>query len=47
MRSLFDFAYAMAVDGHEWAKHPPVLLSGEGSDARLKGQASESGTPKD
>ena len=47
MKSLFDFAYAMAVDGHEWANHPPVLLSGEGSDARLGGQASESGSPKD
>jgi predicted acylesterase/phospholipase RssA len=38
MRSLFDLAYGMAVDGHEWAKNPPVLLSGEGEDARLKSQ---------
>jgi predicted acylesterase/phospholipase RssA len=34
MRSLYDLAYAMALEGHEWAKHPPVLLSGEGEDAR-------------
>jgi hypothetical protein len=33
MRSLFDVAFKMAVEGHEWATHPPVLLSGEGEDA--------------
>lgn len=47
MKSLFDFAYAMAVEGHEWAKHPPVLLSGEGEDAKLRGQAGASGSPTD
>jgi predicted acylesterase/phospholipase RssA len=47
MKSLFDFAYTMAVEGHEWAKHPPVLLSGEGSDARLRGQTGASGSPPD
>jgi predicted acylesterase/phospholipase RssA len=35
MRSLYDLAYGVAVEGHEWAKHPPVLLSGEGEQARL------------
>ena len=33
MRSLFDLAYKMAVEGVEWSKHPPVLLSGEGDEA--------------
>ena len=33
MKSLFDLAYSMALEGHEWAKHPPVLLSGEGEEA--------------
>ena len=38
MRSLFDLGYTMAAEGHEWAKHPPVLLSGEGDEnARLRG----------
>jgi len=33
MRSLYDLAHGMAVGGHMWAKHPPVLLSGEGDDS--------------
>jgi hypothetical protein len=36
MRSLFDTAYEMAVDGIEWSKHPPVLLAGEGQDAGMR-----------
>ncbi len=36
MRSLFDLAYKMAVEGVEWSKHPPVLLSGEGDEARAR-----------
>ena len=28
MRSLFDLGEKMAVEGHEWSKHPPVLVSG-------------------
>jgi predicted acylesterase/phospholipase RssA len=41
MRSLYDLAYGMALEGHEWAKHPPVLLSGEGEDARLSSPPGE------
>jgi hypothetical protein len=36
MRSLFDTAYTMAVEGIEWSKHPPVLLAGEGQDAAVR-----------
>jgi predicted acylesterase/phospholipase RssA len=36
MRSLYEFAYKMAVQGIDWAKHPPVLLSGEGTEARAR-----------
>ena len=43
MRSLFDLAYKMATDGIEWSKHPPVLLSGEGDDARLRTSGQSSG----
>ncbi len=45
MRSLFDLAYGMALEGHEWAKHPPVLLSGEGEDARIGVQPGTPGSP--
>ncbi len=44
MRSLFDLAYAMGLENNEWAKHPPVLLSGEGEDARAGSQLGE-GSP--
>jgi predicted acylesterase/phospholipase RssA len=38
MRALFDLGDTMAARGHEWSKHPPVLLSGEGDEnARLRG----------
>jgi predicted acylesterase/phospholipase RssA len=37
MRSLYDLAYRMAAEGVEWSKHPPVLLSGEGEEARRRG----------
>jgi predicted acylesterase/phospholipase RssA len=43
MRSLFDLAYKMATEGIEWSKHPPVLLSGEGDDARLRSSGDSSG----
>ena len=36
MRSLYDFAYRMSAQGVDWAKHPPVLLSGEGAEARAR-----------
>ncbi len=39
MRALYDLAYTSAAEGHEWAKHPPVLLSGEGEDAKLRSPA--------
>jgi len=38
MKALYDLAYQLAADGYGWAKHPPVLLSGEGEDARLRPQ---------
>ncbi len=28
MQALFDTGYQMAEEGHEWSKHPPVLVSG-------------------
>jgi predicted acylesterase/phospholipase RssA len=37
MRSLFDLGHKMALEGVEWSKHPPVLLSGEGDEARRRG----------
>ncbi len=39
MRALYDLAYKTAAEGHEWEKHPPVLLSGEGDDAKLRSRA--------
>jgi len=45
MRSLFELAYGMAEEGHEWEKHPPVLLSGEGEEARLRAQPAEESPP--
>ena len=36
MRALYDLAYKTAAEGHEWEKHPPVLLSGEGEDAKAR-----------
>jgi predicted patatin/cPLA2 family phospholipase len=44
MRSLYDLAYALALEGEHWAKHPPVLLSGEGEEAR-KGSPRGEGPP--
>ncbi|HWZ85421.1 MAG TPA: patatin-like phospholipase family protein [Thermoanaerobaculia bacterium] len=32
MRALFDLGDKMAAERHEWATHPPVLLSGEGDE---------------
>jgi len=43
MRALFDLGYQMATDGVEWAKHPPVLLSGEGQDAGTRSPGESSG----
>jgi predicted acylesterase/phospholipase RssA len=45
MRSLYDLAYGMATQGMEWSKHPPVLLSGEGDEARARGVADEAPAP--
>jgi hypothetical protein len=28
MRDLFAVGEKMALEGHEWSEHPPVLLSG-------------------
>jgi len=28
MKALFDVGYKLASEGHEWSKHPPVLVSG-------------------
>lgn len=36
MRALYELAFQLALDGYGWAKHPPVLLSGEGADTRLR-----------
>jgi predicted acylesterase/phospholipase RssA len=36
MRALYEAAYEAAAAGHEWETHPPVLLSGEGSEARAR-----------
>jgi len=44
MRSLYDLARGMAVGGHMWAKHPPVLLSGEG-DENARARSLESDDP--
>jgi predicted acylesterase/phospholipase RssA len=43
MKALYDLAYDMARNGHEWETHPPVLLSGEGSEAGAR--AAEDGPP--
>ena len=32
MKALFEFGYQMAVEVHEWQKHPPVLVSGVDDD---------------
>ena len=45
MRSLFDTAYKMAVDGIEWSKHPPVLLAGEGQEAGMRPSGDASSGP--
>lgn len=41
MKALFEAAYTMATEGHEWNTHPPVLLSGEGEDARGRARTEE------
>ena len=41
MKSLFDLGYKEAVEGVEWAKHPPVLLSGEGDEAKQRATPAE------
>jgi predicted acylesterase/phospholipase RssA len=33
MKALFAFGEKMAAEGHEWAKHPPVLISGVDDDS--------------
>jgi Patatin-like phospholipase len=35
MRQLFEFGYGMAAAGYPWAKHPPILVSGEGRSAEV------------
>jgi len=44
MKSLYDLAHGMAVGGHLWEKHPPVLLSGEG-DASARARSLEPDDP--
>jgi predicted acylesterase/phospholipase RssA len=39
MRTLYDLAYGMAANGYSWAKHPPILFSGEGDPLLAKGKA--------
>ncbi len=39
MKALYDTAFELAAGGHEWETHPPVLLSGEGDEARAKARA--------
>jgi len=39
MRTLYDLAYGMASNGYSWAKHPPVLFTGEGDPMLARGQA--------
>lgn len=45
MRSLYDLAFQMATEGIEWSKHPPVLLSGEGEEARARANPDASPAP--
>ena len=40
MRTLYDLAFEMASSGYSWAKHPPILFTGEGdSMAARSGEA--------
>ena len=47
MRTLYDLAEGMAASGYSWAKHPPILFTGEGdpllarSKAAFEGPSSE------
>jgi predicted patatin/cPLA2 family phospholipase len=36
MRTLYDMAYDMSSSGYSWAKHPPVLFTGEGDPMLAK-----------
>jgi predicted acylesterase/phospholipase RssA len=45
MKALYDTAYGMAAGGHEWETHPPVLLSGEGAEARARATADPVSAP--
>jgi hypothetical protein len=36
MKTLYDMAYDMAAGGYSWAKHPPVLFTGEGDPMLAK-----------
>ena len=36
MRALYDMAYESAASGYSWAKHPPVLLTGEGDPTQAR-----------
>jgi predicted acylesterase/phospholipase RssA len=36
MRTLYDMAYDLASNGYSWAKHPPVLFTGEGDPMLAK-----------
>jgi predicted acylesterase/phospholipase RssA len=37
MRALFDVGFGMAAEGHEWEKHPPVLVTGVDDDTADSG----------
>ena len=45
MRTLFELGYGLAANGYSWAKHPPVLLTGEGDPllARSRDPSAEGG----
>ncbi len=45
MQSLFGTAFDLAAGGHEWETHPPVLLSGEGDEARRRAATDEAPAP--
>jgi len=45
MKALYELAYDTAARGEEWETHPPVLLSGEGSEARARSTADDPPAP--
>jgi predicted acylesterase/phospholipase RssA len=37
MRKLFELGYDMGSNGYSWARHPPILFSGEGDPTLARG----------